>query len=139
MEDENVSRYKDRPKNPKKGLQTAPEHKRVFEAIRPIWHFCKRAEFSCDGLWLDSLRVTIMHTLFNLFPKGCAQIQTLIVCTNFLESSGLYKQRLNLIVQHLFFYTLNDTCFGLPNSSYFLIYSLIFCRSQGFQVSRIIE
>ena len=39
MEDENVSRYKDRPKNPRRGVQMAPEHGRVFGAKRPIWHF----------------------------------------------------------------------------------------------------
>ena len=37
------------------------------------------------------VRVTIRHTLFNLFVKGCIRIQTLIIHTYFLESSGLYK------------------------------------------------
>ena len=36
-------------------------------------------------------RVTIMHTLFNLFAKGCVRIQTLIVRTYFLEPSDLFK------------------------------------------------
>ena len=51
MEDENVSRYKDRPKNPRRGVQIALEHKSVFGATRPIQHFwsaewqSKRAEF----------------------------------------------------------------------------------------------
>ena len=33
-----MSRYKDWPKNLRKGVQTAPEHERVFEAIRPNFH-----------------------------------------------------------------------------------------------------
>ena len=90
MEDENASRYKDQPKNPRKGVQTAPEHERVFGAIGPIRH-SKGAEFSCDGLWPNGLRVMIRHTLFDLFIKGCVWIQTLIVCAYFLESFGLYK------------------------------------------------
>ena len=35
---------------------------------------------------------------FDLFTKGCIWIPTLIVRTYFLQSSGLYKQRLNLII-----------------------------------------
>ena len=83
----------------------APEHERVFGAIGPIRHFwsakrhSKRAEFSCDGLWPNGLRVTIRHTLFDLFIKGCVEIQTLIVRTYFLGSSVLYKKRLNFIIQ----------------------------------------
>ena len=77
MDDENASRYKDRPKNPRRGVLTAPKHERVFGAIRPIRHFwsaklhSKRAEFSCDGLWPNGLRVMIRHTLFDLFARGC--------------------------------------------------------------------
>ena len=70
MEDENVSRYKDWPKNPRRGVQMAPEHERVFGAIGPIQHFWS-AEFSCDGLWPNSLRVTIRLIIFDLFAKGC--------------------------------------------------------------------
>ena len=75
----------------------APEHERVLGAIGPIWHFwsaerhSKRAKFSCDGLWPNDLQVTIKHTLFDLFAKGCVQIQILIVHTYFLESFSLYK------------------------------------------------
>ena len=104
MEVENTFRYKDQPKNPRKRVQMAPEHERVFGAIGPIQHFwsakrhSKRAELPLVGLWPNSLRVTIMHTLFNLFAKGCVWIQTLIVRTYFLESSNLYKYRLNLII-----------------------------------------
>ena len=74
MEDENMSRYKDWPKNPRMRDQMAPKH-----------------ELPSCGLWPNGLRVTIMHTLFDLFAKGCGQIQTLIICTYFLESSGIYK------------------------------------------------
>ena len=96
-EDENASRYKDRLKNPRRGVQMAPKHESAFKAIRPIRHFwsverhSKRAKFSLVGLWPNGLRLTIMHTLFDLFAKGCVQIQTLIVRTYFLESSSLYK------------------------------------------------
>ena len=92
-----MSRYKDRPKNPRRGVQTAPERERMFGVQRPIWHFwsaerhSKRAEFSLVGLWPNSLRVKIMHTLFDLFTKGCVRIQTLIVHTYFLEPFDLYK------------------------------------------------
>ena len=73
MEDENASRYKDWLKNPRRGVQTAPECKRMFKVQRPIRHVWsterhpKRAEFSCIGLWPNGLQVTIMHTLFDLF------------------------------------------------------------------------
>ena len=82
----------------------APENESVFGLQEPIQHFwsaerhSKRAKFPLVGLWPNSLRVTIMHTLFNLFAKGCVWIQTLIVRTYFLESSKLYKYRLNLII-----------------------------------------
>ena len=84
-------------KNPRKGVQTAPKRKSTFIAIRQIRHFwsaewhSKRAEFPCFGLWPNGLWVTIRHTLFDLFVKRCAQIQTLIVCAYFLESSDLYE------------------------------------------------
>lgn len=92
-----MSRYKDLPKNPRRRVQIAPEHKCAFGAIRPIRHFwsakrhSKRAEFSCDGLWPNGLRVMIRHTLFDHFAQGCVHIQTLIVRAYFLESSSLYK------------------------------------------------
>ena len=82
-----MSRYNDWPKNPRRRVQTAPEHERVFGAIGPIRNFwsveqhSKRAEFSCDGLWSSGLQVTIKHTLFDLFAKGCIRIETLIVYT----------------------------------------------------------
>ena len=75
----------------------APEHGSAFGIQEPIQHFwsaeqhSKRAEFPLVGLWPNGLRVTIMHTLFDLFAKGCGRIQTLIIHTYFLESSGLYK------------------------------------------------
>ena len=92
-----MSRYKDRPKNPKRIDQMAPEHKSAFGLQEPIRHFrsaerhSKSAKLPSCGLWPNGLRVTIMHTIFNLFAKGCGQIQTLIIRTYFLESSGLYK------------------------------------------------
>ena len=75
----------------------APEHEKAFGVQEPIQHFwsaekySKSATFTCFGLWPNGLWVTIMHTIFDLFAKGCVQIQTLIVYTYFLESSGLYK------------------------------------------------
>ena len=75
----------------------APEHESAFGIQEPIRHFWsakrhfKSAELPSCGLWPNGLRVTIMHTLFNLFSKGCVRIQTLIVHNYFLESSGLYK------------------------------------------------
>ena len=104
-----MSRYKDQPKNPGRRVQMAPEHESAFGIQEPIRHFwsaeqhSKRAEFPLVGLWPNGHRVTIMHTLFDLFAKRCVQIQTLIFRTYFLKSFGLYKQRLNLIIQHLFF------------------------------------
>ena len=72
----------------------APEHRRVFGDIRivfgdirPIRHFwsveqhSKSAEFTCFGFWPNGLRVTIRHTFFDIFAKGCIRIQTLIVHT----------------------------------------------------------
>ena len=50
-----------------------------------------KAEFSPCGLWPNGLQVTIMHTLFDLFAKGCVRIQTLIIRAYFVESSGHYK------------------------------------------------
>ena len=91
MEDENTSRYKDRSKNPRRGVQMAPKQERVFGVQRPIWHIwsaerhiwsakkhSKRDEFSFVGFWPNGLWVMIMHTFFNLFVKGCVQIHTLI-------------------------------------------------------------
>ena len=34
-----MSRYKDRPKNPRRGVQTAPKHENTLGAIGPIRHF----------------------------------------------------------------------------------------------------
>ena len=75
----------------------APEHESAFGLQEPIWHFWsaeqhfKSVELPSCGLWPNGLWVMIMHTLLDLFAKGCGQIQTLIVCTYLLESSGLYK------------------------------------------------
>ena len=41
------------------------------------------AKFPCIGLWPNGLQVTIMHTLFDLFAKGCILIQALIIHTYF--------------------------------------------------------
>ena len=99
MEDENTARCKDRSKNPRRGVQTAPEHERAFGVQEPIRHFwiaeqhiwsveqhSKRAEFSPFGLWPNGLQVMIKHTIFNLCAKGCDQIHILIVTTYFLET-----------------------------------------------------
>ena len=92
-----MSRYKDRPKNPRRGVQTAPERERTFGVQRPIWHFwsaerhSKMAEFSLVGLWPNGLRVMIRHTIFDIFAKGCIWIQTLIIRTYFLEPFNQYK------------------------------------------------
>ena len=43
--------YKDWQKNPRRGVQTTPEHESAFGVIGPIWHFwsaerhSKRAKF----------------------------------------------------------------------------------------------
>ena len=69
-------RYKDWPKNPRRRDQIAPKHESEFGLQEPIRHFWsakrhfKRAKFPLVGLWPNGLRVTIMHTLFNLFAKG---------------------------------------------------------------------
>ena len=75
----------------------APEHESSFGLQEPIRHFWsakqhpKSAELPSCGLWPNGLRVTIMHPIFDLFTKGCGQIQTLTIRTFFLESSGFYK------------------------------------------------
>ena len=82
MENENMSRCKDLSKNLRRGVQTAPEHERAFSVQEPIRHFCsaerhsKRAEFSPFGLWPNGLWMTIRHTLFYLFTKGCVRIHS---------------------------------------------------------------
>ena len=76
MEDENASRYKDRPKNPRRGVQTAPIHEKTIGVQRPIWHFWSaEAEFSLVGLWPNSLRVKIMHTLFDFSQKDAFEFK----------------------------------------------------------------
>ena len=75
MENENASKYKDRLKNPRREVQIALKHKRVFGVQRAIRHFwsaerqSKRAEFPHFGLWPNGLWVMIRHTLFNRFAK----------------------------------------------------------------------
>ena len=133
-----MSRYKDQPRNPRRRVQMAPEHRSALnlqEPIRHIWsakRHSKSAELPSCGLWPNSLQVTIMHTLFDIFAKGCGWIQTLIIRTYFLESSGLYKYRLNLIIRHLFFYALRGIRFLLSNHTYFLILSLSVAAKLGF-------
>ena len=132
-----MSRYRDWPKKPRKGVQMAPEHKRMFGAIRPIRHFwsakrhSKRAEFCFGGLWPNGLQVTIRHTLFDLFAKGCIRIHILIICTYFLESSILYKYRLNLIIQHLFLHSERHT-FQAPKQLIFFDLFFDFLLKLGF-------
>ena len=67
--DENTSRCKDRSKNPRRGVQNSPEHGKAFNVQEPIQHF-KRAEFPPFVLWPNALRVTIRHTIFDIFAKG---------------------------------------------------------------------
>ena len=63
-------------KNPRRRVQNAPEHGRMFGVQEPIWHFWsakrhfKMAEFPPFGLWPNAFWVTIRHTLFDLFAKG---------------------------------------------------------------------
>ena len=76
MEDENTSRYKDQPKNLGRGVQTAPERERNFWspkanlALLECKRYSKRAKFSLVGLWPNGLRVTIRHTLFDIFQDA---------------------------------------------------------------------
>ena len=141
-----MSRCKDQSKNPRRGVQMAPKCERAFGAQEPILHFWsaerhfKRAEFSLFGLWLNDLRVTIRHIFFDLFAKVCIWIHIVIVRAYFLDSSDLYKQRLNLIIQHLFFLcsgrhmfqALKLIIFSNPLSEFC-------CLNQGFQVSKTIK
>ena len=133
-----MSRYKDQPRNPRRRVQMAPEHRSALslqEPIRHIWstkQHSKSAELPSCGLWPNGLQVTIMHTFFDIFAKGCGWIQTLIIRTYFLEPSCLYKYRLNLIIRHLFFYTLRGIHFLLSNHTYFLILSLSVAAKLGF-------
>ena len=68
-----------------------PKHERAFGVQEPIRHFwsakrhSKRVEFSPFGLWPNGLQVTIMHTIFDLFAKGCVQIHILIIPAYFLN------------------------------------------------------
>ena len=91
-------------KKPRREVQTAPEHEKVFGVQELMQHFwstkwhiwsakqhSRRAKFSPFGLWPNDLRVMIRHTLFDLFTKGCIQIHILIIHAYFLESSSLYK------------------------------------------------
>ena len=132
-----MSRYRDWPKNPRRGVQMAPEHKRVFGAIRPIWHFwsakrhSKRAEFCFGGLWPNGLRVMIRYTFFDLFAKGCIRIRILITRTYFLESSILYKYTLNLIIQHHFLHSERHT-FQAPKQLIFFYLFSDFLLKLGF-------
>ena len=80
-----------RSKNSRRRVQNAPEHGRTFgvqEPIQHLWsverHF-KRAEFLPFGLWPNGLQVTIKHTIFDLFAKGCVQIHILIIPAYFLN------------------------------------------------------
>ena len=65
-----------RTKNPRRRVQNAPEHRRTFGVQEPIRHFWSverhfnRAEFPPFGPWPNALRVTIRHTLFDLFAEG---------------------------------------------------------------------
>ena len=71
------------------------------EPIRHFWSAkrnSKRAKFPPFGLWPNSLRVMIKHTIFDLFAKACVWIHILIISAYFLEFSGLYKWRLDLII-----------------------------------------
>ena len=55
-------------KKPRREVQTAPEHEKVFGVQEPIWHFrsaerhSKRAEFPPFGLGPNGLWVMIRHT-----------------------------------------------------------------------------
>ena len=55
--------------------------------IRHFWS----AEWPPFGLWPNSPRVMIRHTIFNLFAEGCVRILILIVHAYFIEFSPLYK------------------------------------------------
>ena len=137
-----MSRHKDRPKNPRRGVQIAPERERMFGVQRPIWHFwsaewqSKRAEFSLVGLWPNNLWMTIKHTFFDIFAKGCVWIQTLIIRTYFLEPLNHYKQRLNFIIQHFFLRSGRHMFQALKLLIFSDLFSGCCCLNQGFQVSK---
>ena len=138
-----MSTYKDQPRNPRRRVQMAPEHRSALSLQEPIWHIwstkqhSKSAELPSCGLWPNGLQVTIMHTLFDIFAKGCGWIQTLIIHTYFLESSGLYKYRLNLIIRHLFFLrSERHTFFTLKSHIFFDPLSECCCKIRVFRFQR---
>ena len=143
-----MSRYKDWPKNPRRGVQMAPEHERTIGVQRSIQHFqsaewhSERSEFPCIGLWPNGLQVTIRHTFFDLYVKGYVRIHTLITRAYFLQSSDLYKQIEPHNLAPFLFYFLCSKRHTFLAPKLLIFYdplSEYCCLNQGFQVSKRIE
>ena len=113
-----------------------PNTKECSESKGPFGTFgvlSKSAKLASFGFWPNSLWVTIRYTIFRSFRKrmhpDCRAY--------FLESSSLYKQRLNLIIQYLFFLHFGRHTFqALKLPIFYDPFSECCCLNQGFQVSK---
>ena len=111
-----LGRYRPAEGNLKKESKTHPNTKVRLAPKSTIWHFWsveryfKSAELHSFGLWPNSLRVPIRHTIFAFFTKRHVPIRILPMVAYFLSipvsinSDWIPKFR-------TFFYTLRETHF----------------------------
>ena len=95
--------------NLKKEFKTHPNMKVRSTPKSTIRHF-KSAELHSFGLWPNSLRVLIRHTIFYFFAKRCIPIRILPVVAYFL-SILVFINRDWIPKFSTFFYALGETPF----------------------------
>ena len=87
------------------------------------WHF-KSVELQSFGLWPNSLRVLIWHSLFKFFAKRRVPIRVLPMVAYFLSIlASINKDWISKF--NIFFYALGETPFhNLKFLTLFLVFSL---------------
>ena len=106
--------------------------------IRHFWsadrHF-KSAELHSFGLWPNSFRVSIRHTLFDFFAERRVPICILLVVAYFLSIPGFINRDWISKFSGLF-YALRETLSHTPKFLIFLIPILIFSQARIFRFQR---
>ena len=120
-----MSKSKDQfKKTQKRSPNSHPNTKVRSTPKSTIWHF-KSAELHSFGLWPNSFRVPIRHTLFDFFAERRVPIRILPVVAYFLSISVSINRDWISKIQHILLRSRRDT-FSHSQISHptFLVFSL---------------
>ena len=120
--------------NLKKESKMHPNTKVQSAPKSTIWHF-KSAKLHYFGIWPNSLRVPIRHTLFDFFAESLVPIRILLVVAYFLSILVSINRDWISKFSRLF-YALRETLSHAPKFIIFLIPIMIFSQVRIFRFQR---